>query len=81
MRSGKVFINVHFNPEKIFEKNPTASPGQYKLHLMRWKDGILLCRNQKSPAIYHLPLHYCAVSPARLLEDFGMVVQTLVVGY
>lgn len=43
---------------------------------MRWRDDI---GSSNVPAIYHLPRHYCAVSPARLREDFGMDVQTLLV--
>lgn len=56
--------------------NLTAPLGLCKLQLMCRRDGT-----PWGPAIHHLPLHYCAVSPARLLEDFGMDVWTLVACY
>lgn len=54
----------------------TYSPsGAYELYLMRDSKS----RIQQIRAIHHLPLHCWVVSPARLLEDFGLNLQNLVV--
>lgn len=65
----RLFINIHFNPKKGNRIYRTS--GLYKLHLMLWRDDNNTIGSSYSPAIYHLPPCFCAVSPARLLEDFG----------